>query len=352
MVMREGYVKPVNSSLCALVVWSLFFLPTLAWGSLRVGNAEIQVYYSQNHQFLYDDATYGIDWVQFRNELGVKFTYTKLIDQGLLFDQIAIPHVAQANFYAYYRGRFDPIYEIRDRYRKLADTQTRGNMEFPENQFREFFLDTNFGEVGPGELSMRLGRQQIVWGEADLFRSLDIINPLRVDQNSLVGERFDDYRTPLWILKFIYSMGLVGPFSDVGIEPFYSPNWQPLLSDALVGEGVRLYNNSLPQYVGQRGLGASFVRRDLTPWKSFEPHHLPWQAARQGTNMHHDAPAYVCLFTQNCEGAAGAKGLGERVEGYFNWDYNELKHTTPHGWDVSKSMAGVRIMAKTGDRKS
>src|SRR5713101_2555842 len=277
MVMREGYVKPVNSSLCALVVWSLFFLPTLAWGSLRVGNAEIQVYYSQNHQFLYDDATYGIDWVQFRNELGVKFTYTKLIDQGLLFDQIAIPHVAQANFYAYYRGRFDPIYEIRDRYRKLADKQMRGNLEFPENQFREFFLDTNFGEVGPGQLSMRLGRQQIVWGEADLFRSLDIINPLRVDQNSLIGERFDEYRTPLWFIKFLYGLGNVGPISDVGIETFYSPNWQPLVADVLVPGADRLYNNSLPQYVGTSATagGLTFRRRDDQPWQPFESSTLP-----------------------------------------------------------------------------
>src|SRR2546421_6312123 len=92
---------------------SLLFLPSLVWGSLRVGNAEIQVYYSQQHAFLYDDNTYGIDWVQFRNELGVKFTYEHLVDRELLFDQIHIPHVARADFFAYYRGRFDPIYEIR-----------------------------------------------------------------------------------------------------------------------------------------------------------------------------------------------------------------------------------------------
>src|SRR5713101_9019856 len=180
----------IGVRLCGVLLGGLVLCPSQSWGSLRVGNAEIQVYYSQQHSFLYDDNTYGIDWVQFRNELGVKFTYTKLIDQGQLFDQIEIPHVREANFYAYYRGRFDPVYEIRTRYRRMTDNNFRGKLEFPENQFREFFLDTNFGEVGPGTLSMRLGRQQIVWGEADLFRSLDIINPLRVDQSSLVGERF------------------------------------------------------------------------------------------------------------------------------------------------------------------
>src|SRR5713101_8304065 len=175
----------IGVRLCGVLLGGLVLCPSQAWGSLRVGNAEIQVYYSQQHSFLYDDNTYGIDWVQMRNELGVKFTYTNLINQGQLFDQIYIPYVDHANFFAYYRGRFDPIYEIRQRYRRILDKQTRGDMEFPENQFREFFLDMNFGEVGPGELSMRLGRQQIVWGESDLFRSLDIINQLRVDKSSL-----------------------------------------------------------------------------------------------------------------------------------------------------------------------
>src|SRR5713101_8513272 len=308
MVMARRVPPQCQDRLWGILLFvSLFFLPTLAWGSLRVGNAEIQVYYSQQHQFLYDDATYGIDWVQFRNELGVKFTYNKLIDQGLLFDQIAIPHVAQANFYAYYRGRFDPIYEIRDRYRKFADKQLRGNVEFPENQFREFFLDTNFGEVGPGTLSMRLGRQQIVWGEADLFRSLDIINPLRVDQSSLVGERFDEYRTPLWFIKFLYSLGNVGPFSEVGIEPFYSPNWQPLLADALAPGLDRLYNTDLPQYVGVSPTagGLTFRRRELQPWKPFESSSLPWAVARQGMNLRAESPAFACLDTVNCAGTGG-----------------------------------------------
>jgi hypothetical protein len=44
---------------------------------------------------------------------------------------------------------------------------------------------------------MRLGKQPIVWGESDLFRSIDIVNPLRIDQNGVVGEAFEDFRTPI-----------------------------------------------------------------------------------------------------------------------------------------------------------
>ena len=60
---------------------------------------------------------------------------------------------------------------------------------------------------------MRLGKQQIVWGESDLFRSIDIVNPLRIDQNGFVGEAFEDFRTPIWAVKFLYDIGNVGTIS-------------------------------------------------------------------------------------------------------------------------------------------
>ncbi|MGH8010432.1 MAG: DUF1302 family protein, partial [Candidatus Binatia bacterium] len=317
------------------------------WGSIRVGNAELQVFYTQQHAFLYDNNTYGVEWVQFRNDLQFKFLYEKLIENEMLFEQIKIPHVPRADFYALYRGRFDPIYYIREKYRNLVDKETRENLVFPENEFRELFLDMNFGRTGPGELSMRLGRQQIVWGESDLFRSLDIINPLRVDQNSLVGERFDDYRTPLWFIKFIYNMGTVGPLSDIGIEPFYTANWQPLLSDVLVPGAVRLYDNDRPRFRGTSPTagGLAFRRKGLSPDKNFVRSSLPFAATRQGSNNAHEAPAFVCIQSVNCVGQT----RGERVAGYFNFEYDNggLAHN-PHGWGLEKSMAGVRILGKTG----
>ena len=82
-----------------------------------------------------------------------------------------------------------------------------------------------------------MGNQQIVWGEADLFRSLDIINPLRIDQNTFAGEKFDEFRTPIFALKGLYSIGNVGTwFSDVAIEPWYSPRFRSGVSN-LISEG-------------------------------------------------------------------------------------------------------------------
>ncbi|MGH7963345.1 MAG: DUF1302 family protein [Candidatus Binatia bacterium] len=346
--------QQVGYRLCSFLVF-LLCMPALAWGSLRVGNAEIQVFYAQNHQFLYDNNTYGIDWVQFRNELSVKFTYEKLINEGMLFDQIQVPYADRAHFFTYYRGRYDPIYLIRKKYRGMLDKETRENFVFPENEFREFFLDVDFDQTGPGKLSMRLGRQQIVWGESDLFRSLDIINPLRVDQSSLVGERFDDYRTPLWFIKFLYDLGTVGPISEIGIEPFYTANWQPLESDALVPGVKRLRQNDIERYAGVSPTagGFTFRRKGHKPWQNFVRSSVPWAVTRQSSNQEKNAPAYVCLFSYNCDdrevgGVRVSDTRGERIGAHFVLEDDKVA-SGGHGWDVHhRSMAGVRVLGKTG----
>ena len=89
-----------------------------------------------------------------------------------------------------YRGRIDPVYIVRDKYRELYNENQTDHFMFPENDIREINLDVDFGDVFGHKLSMRLGKQQIVWGESDLFRSIDIVNPLRIDQNGFVGEAF------------------------------------------------------------------------------------------------------------------------------------------------------------------
>src|SRR5713101_2550583 len=214
--MRGHVAAQIRDSLCTILA-VLFFLPAVTWGSTRIGNAEIQIYYAQQQAFEYDDGEYGIDWVQFRNELRAKLTYSKLIDHHVLLDKVHVPFLERADVQADYQFRFDPVYLIRQRYRRLFTHETAQNFIFPENGFRELYADLNFGQVGPGFLSARIGRQQVVWGESDLFRSLDVINPLKFDQNSL-GEKFDDLRIPLWIAKFLYNVGDVGPFGEVFME--------------------------------------------------------------------------------------------------------------------------------------
>ncbi len=61
-------------------------------------------------------------------------------------------------------------------------------------ELREFYLD---GEIG--EVFLRLGKQQVVWGEADGLKVLDVVNPQSFRE--FILPRFDDSRIPLWIAK-------------------------------------------------------------------------------------------------------------------------------------------------------
>ena len=49
------------------------------------------------------------------------------------------------------------------------------------------------------DTQLELGRQQVIWGKADGFRLLDVVNPL--DQREFLFEDFTDSRIPLWMVN-------------------------------------------------------------------------------------------------------------------------------------------------------
>lgn len=60
-------------------------------------------------------------------------------------------------------------------------------------RLREAFVDINLDLYG----NVRLGKQQITWGETDGLRLADIINPLNISRH-FVMEEWEDIRIPLW----------------------------------------------------------------------------------------------------------------------------------------------------------
>jgi hypothetical protein len=69
-----------------------------------------------------------------------------------------------------------------------------------EAELRELYLELKFGNV-----DARLGRQQVVWGEAIGLRILDVINPL--DFREFILDDFIDARIPLWGARVDYTLG-------------------------------------------------------------------------------------------------------------------------------------------------
>ncbi len=86
---------------------------------------------------------------------------------------------------------------------------------------RELYLDMAFAlSQGKQEVAMRVGRQQIVWGRTDLFRVLDVVNPMDFSMQNLYTE-FEDQRIPQGILNVEYRLGATKWFEDFNIQALW-----------------------------------------------------------------------------------------------------------------------------------
>ena len=79
-----------------------------------------------------------------------------------------------------------------------------------------------YADLTRGPLFLRVGRQNLSWGETDLFQLLDRINPI---DNTFGGifEDLDDRRIPIWMLRATYNLGNLGPFKSCSMEGFVNP---------------------------------------------------------------------------------------------------------------------------------
>ena len=82
---------------------------------------------------------------------------------------------------------------------------------------RELYVDFTLPMAGDNEINFRLGKQQVIWGRTDLFRVLDIINPVDYSRQNIYDE-LEDIRIPMWMLKSDFRFGATGPFDDFNIQ--------------------------------------------------------------------------------------------------------------------------------------
>lgn len=82
---------------------------------------------------------------------------------------------------------------------------------------RELYVDFDYNFDNGNILSTRLGKQQVIWGRTDLFRVLDVINPVDYSRNNIYDE-LEDIRIPMWILKTDYRMGPTEVFDGLAFD--------------------------------------------------------------------------------------------------------------------------------------
>ncbi len=68
------------------------------------------------------------------------------------------------------------------------------NDKYAELSLRELYLDTKWAGA-----YWRLGKQQVVWGQADGIKVLDVVNPQSFRE--FILDDFDDSRIPLWMVN-------------------------------------------------------------------------------------------------------------------------------------------------------
>lgn len=93
------------------------------------------------------------------------------------------------------------------------------NPEFDKHAdfLRELYV-TNSIPVGENSsLFVKLGRQQVVWGRTDLFRVLDVVNPVDYSRNNIYDE-LQDIRIPMWIAQGEYRMGATDSLQDANLQ--------------------------------------------------------------------------------------------------------------------------------------
>jgi hypothetical protein len=89
----------------------------------------------------------------------------------------------------------------------------RGDSQGWEKELKEAYLDMEFFD---SQLWVRVGRQSIVWGKTELFRTTDQFNPVDLALASLPS--LEESRIALWSARAVWSFYDVGPAEDVRFE--------------------------------------------------------------------------------------------------------------------------------------
>jgi hypothetical protein len=294
MMVRRLWSRVVVSA----VVAGLVVAPRLAGATLRFGALQVSGnLQSQNLVRTPDINTY--EFVQNRNTARIRLDYD-WFEGGKFIGKYNIPFIEKSAFTLLWRGVYDSIYTFTPGFLQKTDIhgksygaffdQTTGkatggrnvfdyatqrgipgatpgapprrltidNLNLQslgdegldalrfENDLREFFVDMKLRGL---PLSIRAGRQQVVWGETDNFRMLDRINSLNLTwhfQQEIPAPAFgwDEIRRPFWMFKFLYDLGNVWKFSQSFLEWYWNPgDWLPAKQSFLPRPwGLPFYN--------------------------------------------------------------------------------------------------------------
>ena len=203
-----------------LLMWGVLFLlsvalPSNVWSQFTVGPFEVTGYY----QYTINPSTGHSNPNNFACAFGP--CSPGLQKKGGAPDFLLMRQMLDLNIYGKFSEKFSMTLQPRFAHdlTKTVDDHFRQYRSFPRN-FRgsENLLEAGgkdfaaelrqaYFDYKDGDLWLRIGKQQIAWGEALGLRVLDTINPLDLRQFFFfdrIFEEFDKIRIPQWFLRANY----------------------------------------------------------------------------------------------------------------------------------------------------
>jgi len=129
---------------------------------------------------------------------------------------------------------------------------------------REFYVS-----YYSSKFMVRIGKQQVGWGQADGLRLIDVINPLDIRRGPFYDtEGYEEMRIPKWMIKTEFYPGNIGPLLDMGVEFYWNPGdvketgeLLPSYVNAQLGGGTGLFNPISPTPIYGDGVPVGMQRQ-------------------------------------------------------------------------------------------
>jgi hypothetical protein len=144
-----------------------------------------------------------------------------------------------------------------------------GASQSGERELKELYVDMEFFD---SRLWIRAGKQTIVWGKTELFRTTDQFNPQDLALASLPS--LEESRVALWAARGVWSFYTLGPFDDLRLE--LAANYDEFEPNDLgrCGEPyspLPVCSKTFGLFIhGLTGLGVGGEVRPENPWDSWK----------------------------------------------------------------------------------
>ena len=221
------------------------------------------------------------------------------------------------------RVRID-LYDQLDEGRVNNDTRSTQSRRFGIGNHIDAELREVYADFALGQTQFRVGKQQVVWGQADGLRVLDMVNPLSY-REFILGD-FEDRRIPLWMVNAEVPVGSVvlqGLFiPDQTYDEYPSPGSE-FRFDAIRSMDIEYNKPSRTLADADFGLKVSAFTRGWD-WSVNYLRHFR-DEARLGFVDGHLVGEY---YRSHLVGASGSKAFGDgviRLELGYDSDYWDTK---------------------------